>query len=874
MVKGGNTPAHDLDIWLVDLATSTFRGIPGVGATNFNMAAASNGDLFVVGQDALNRTLFPEPVVAAACTGFAPSTLSWVQNPSSAGPTVLTRDLNSLPGGGCNPVAKNIALTQPTDLALLEGAAGVLKVFVSAISSDRIGVLVPNSATPINWPRRTINVTPMNPASPKAGPVALALKGANPAVGTDPGARLYVLNRFDYSVTLIDPIGETVVGGIPLSVDPRPAHVLAGQHFLYDAEQSLSGFSACSSCHPYGRTDGLAWDLGSPGQPQSAFGLNYVDGIVEFSGNPPAIVFTQLIDNLNNGFSDDKGLMVTQSMQGLLNFEVPLAERGFASNAPYYWRGTRFDFPDFNGGFQNLLLGPGLSTADMNAYHEFINTIHYPPNPQQPKDRVFSGTVGGFPGGSTLAQSGMELFHTRRLCVTPNCVPELEGNRSCAHCHALPEGSNNRATEFLGNHKLLPPGSTDVVALETAALRGLIQKEARLDKTGLVDSTVVTGLEGLEHGGFSTSINGFINVFGALFTPTELTDVKQFVHEFDWGVGPIVGIPQTVDSTNVATALTFVAPLDCSVPNTPNWNAIRCMEGQADIANTGVAVQGVLGATAVGFWYDPTAVPPVYRQEPAGLVLTTANLLNQIVVGDHLIFQAVPLGSDRRIAAPSGTTAPLVGPVPSTVNLLPMVANSAYQRVPTLTANWNNWTWPHNPPQPQALFPHTIKVFQHGLIQEAIPQNGFGLGPPGTRLRHDAPRRFRVSGLDIRHGAQLRLFVPNDVAGPPNPAGPLNQINTIRLTLPLYPTTEKDPVTGFPVWQSAVELEPLIYYLMMLGGTAAPGVAPGFTDWFSGISEPPPPGFFDPLRWNFHYVRIVNQDGTQNLGGWQPIFVQ
>ncbi|MCB1036806.1 MAG: hypothetical protein KDD47_23475, partial [Acidobacteria bacterium] len=514
--KGGNTPQYDFDLFVFDLATSTFRALGGVATTNFNMVAARNGDLFVVGQDALNRVLAPEPAVAAACTGFAPSTLSWVQNPSTATPVVLTRDLNALPGAACNPVAKPVALTQPTDVALLETDAGVRKVFLSALSSDRIGVIVPNSATPINWPRRTINVAPIQPSSTKAGPVGLAIKGANPAVSTDPGARLYVLNRFDHSVTLIDPIGETVVGAIALSLDPRPAYILAGQHFLYDAEQSLNGFSACSSCHPYGRTDGLAWDLGSPGQPQSPFNLNFSDGQVEFAGNPPVIVFNQLIDNLNNGFSDRKGLMVTQSLQGLLNFEVGMAERGFTTNAPYYWRGTRFDFPDFNGGFQNLLLGPGLTAAEMAAYHEFINSIHYPPNPQQLKNRVLSGVVGGTGGTSTLGQSGLEMYHTRPLCVTPACVPELEANRSCVHCHALPEGSNNRATEFLPNLELFA-GGTDLIALETAALRGLFQKEARLDRSGLAISPVVTGFEGLAHQGGAVSINGFNLVFGAFF---------------------------------------------------------------------------------------------------------------------------------------------------------------------------------------------------------------------------------------------------------------------------------------------------------------------------------------------------------------------
>ncbi|MCH9651963.1 MAG: hypothetical protein K0U98_27285 [Deltaproteobacteria bacterium] len=881
--KGGNTPTYDLDIWMFDLATSTFRSIAGVGATNFNMAAASNGDLFVVSQDALNRLLFPEPMVAGACTGFAPSVLSWVQNPSSANPTILRRDLNSVAGSGtCNSVGKTIALTQPTDLALFEVGGSVSKVFVSALSSDRIGVIDPNSATPINWPRRVINISPIvGSVSPKAGPVALALKAANGGVSTDPGARLYVLNRFDSSVTIIDPVAETVVGEMDLAVDPRPAHIIAGQHFLYDAEQSGNGFSACSTCHPYGRTDGFAWDLGSPGQPQSAFNLNFADGIVMF--NAVGLDFTELLDNLNNGFSDDKGLMVSQSLQGLLNFELDMSNRLFTSNAPYYWRGTRFDFPDFNGGFQNLMLGPGLSPPDMAAYHEFINTIHYPPNPEQPKDRVYSGTVGTGGNPSTLAQSGLEMFHVRPLCLSVNCFPELEANRSCVHCHSLPEGSNNRATEFLANNKLGPTGpSSDVVALETAALRGLIQKQAVLDKTAFGVSPIRTGLEGLSHTGGSASINAFNLVFTPFFTATELTDLNQFVHEMDWGVGPMIGVPQTVNPGNVANALNFTPPLDCANPASASFNAILCMEAQADIANAGVAVQVNISGFQAGLWYDPTQLPPVYWLEPfTGFSITRAGLLGLVTnPGDQLVFQSVPLGDERRIAGIRGTTVPIPGVAPASLSLLPMVPDTSYQRVQTLTANWNNFTWPYtnppfNPSQPQAIFPHILKVFQHGLIQNAVPQNGFGLGLPGTPLRHDSPRRFRVSGNNIRHGAELHVFIPNDVLGPPNPNGPQDQINTIDLAIPLYPTTERDPTNGnLPVWQTAVELEPFFYYAMMLGGGAAPGVAATFNDWFNTISEPPPPAFFDPLNWNFHFIQVVNADGTLGSGGWQPIFVQ
>ena len=47
--------------------------------------------------------------------------------------------------------------------------------------------------------------------------------------------------------------------------NPEPVEVTAGRKFLYDARlTSGNGNDACASCHIFGDTDGLAWDLGNP----------------------------------------------------------------------------------------------------------------------------------------------------------------------------------------------------------------------------------------------------------------------------------------------------------------------------------------------------------------------------------------------------------------------------------------------------------------------------------------------------------------------------------------------------------------------------------------------------------------------------------
>ena len=178
-----------------------------------------------------------------------------------------------------------------------------------------------------------------------------------------------------------------------------------------------------------------------------------------------------------------------------------------------------------------------------------------------------------------------------------------------------------------------------------------------------------------------------------------------------------------------------------------------------------------------------------------------------------------------------------------------------------------------------SAFLHQVRLLQWGLIKDAADENGFGLG---QSIRDDAPRRFRVSGANIRHGAHLRLYYHDDPkAGPPDPTGPLDQMQTGVLTLPLYPTRDTDAQTGEPIWSTAVELEPRAYYTLMLGGARAPGVAAATGDvapfsfpMVDAALDEPPRNSFAPMRWNFHFLEVVNADGTTGAGGWQRLRIE
>ncbi|MCH9646705.1 MAG: hypothetical protein K0U98_00625 [Deltaproteobacteria bacterium] len=880
--------------------------IPNLGTTNFNMALASNGDVFVVGGQAQTH-LDNEPGVAAAPTGFVKSMFYMVRDICGT-PEVKARDVNleqkplqqspqqplpaplSAEGESMvtaqvltGPVAFSKALSQLTSVLPFEVDGVVTKVFFTAFGNDRLGIIQPDfNADPNTWKIRRRNIQPLQ--HPVAGPRGLALKPAN---GDTSPARLYVLNRLDNSVTFFNPVNNAKLGQFALQHDPTPPRIRDGQTFLYSATHSGTGFVSCASCHVDGRTDALKWDLATP----------------DIAGEPipPVLLDGVAIHQITN-WPDDKGLMITQSLQGLLNWEVDQETQELVTNAPYHWRGDREDLPAFNPAFDGLMLGDELEPEEVLAFEDFVNSIQYGPNPKQPRDRMYSGSFGDpdtfvydpAGDGSTGGQRGMKIFHT---------VASL-GVSSCSRCHQLPEGSNNRITVNLGQ------------PTESAATRGLFQKEAKRDVNGYSDpaTTALTGLDGMLHFGFVPNIfacddplfphlfnsvgtiNSFINLtFEGTICPgqgpfcPDGQDLAEFVHEMDWGTGPLVGYPLTVRKNSAPGADDGTASV-CD-PLLPDNDAILdCMEDQSRLSNSGVSARGLLAAAERGWWFDPRV--DRYIEEPAGTVLTRSALLGLVVNrADYLTFTASPLGSERRIAAPDGkpfkSTTP--GVPPASLELLPMIPNTGNVDIPTQTLAWadlNNGQVPStsgSPFQQESIFVHTLRIYQE-VLSQVTPQ--FGL----PEVRHEAPRKLRVAGFDIRPGSELHLFTmdfPDDLPLPvPLPtlsaSGPLSQVPTRRSIFPLYPT-DQVLSDGREVWETAVELEPIVWTMMLLGWEDAPGVRTIYEDqWVqgTGFSFPDPPdaatlGLFDPAGYNLHYVRVVNEDSSQGDATlWQPLTIQ
>jgi YVTN family beta-propeller protein len=98
--------------------------------------------------------------------------------------------------------------------------------------------------------------------------------GRNPRgiVLSPDGSRLYVANRLDDTVSILDTTQGKVVGTIalggPAIIDPRRR----GERLFYSSKFSFQGQFGCANCHLDSTFDGLAWDLEPDG-----LGVDIVD---------------------------------------------------------------------------------------------------------------------------------------------------------------------------------------------------------------------------------------------------------------------------------------------------------------------------------------------------------------------------------------------------------------------------------------------------------------------------------------------------------------------------------------------------------------------------------------------------------------------
>jgi hypothetical protein len=412
---------------------------------------------------------------------------------STAGP-VTSRILNPhinydvLPAPATEP---DSALGQPMDM---DYAGAGNRLYVACMSTDRLGVV---SATTSGSGGGFVQARIPVPGGPSGVKVDNARN------------QVYVLSRFRNELRTFSTADFSLLGQTALGYDPTPDEIVNGRRNFYSGRTSGHGDQSCASCHIFGDTDNLAWDLGVPTG----------DSLPPPLGQP---------DTLLAGFDPMKGPLVTQSLRGLSTTE------------PFHWRGDRSDIMAFNPAFDGLMGLPAvLPDTNMAAVAQFAMSLRYPPNPFQNLDRTQRNT-GTIPNPA----SGESLFLNR----------PIHGSQRCVDCHQTPEGTNR---QLVNSAAILR--SQD---FKVPHLRNLYQKVGYDTTAGVVSERGY----GFTADGSADKLFNFLKSPRFSFTAgaegdDERRNVEAFLLAFDTGMAPAVGHQITFDAAN-KTSSELIAKLD------------------------------------------------------------------------------------------------------------------------------------------------------------------------------------------------------------------------------------------------------------------------------------------------------------------------
>ena len=615
----------DKDVFVIDAMSDPPARVDGpsgffahVGTILFNMIVnPASGKVYVSNTEALNMGMFEGPGIFAGVSLRGHLHESRISVLSSAG--VAPRHLNKhIDYDSCctpapNPEnAKSLAI--PTDMAITSDGA---KLYVAALGSSKIGVFDTAQLESDTFVPSTANQIAVS----GGGPTGLALDEAR--------HRLYVLTRFDDSISVINTVSRAEIAHIPM-YNPEPESVVAGRPFLYDAAFSSShGDSSCASCHVFGDLDSVAWDLGNPDAPVLT--------------NPgPFISFPFPIPS--SDLHPMKGPMSTQSL------------RGMANHGPMHWRGDRtagndapsaqpdsgtFDevaaFKKFQPAFADLLgRHEEIPDQGMQALSDFILQLTYPPNPNRALDRSLTPEQ----------QIGHDFFFGP---ISDVVLP-------CAGCHHTdPQGNpGSSAPGFFGTSGV---NTFDFQPqfFKIPHLRNMYQKNGMF---GMVASGQFYGGDFVHQGdqirGFGFLHDGsnetgssfqFLNNNGFNEAPNNPAGfpvgpagdplrraVGSFLFAFDSNLAPIVGQQITLTEANEAVT----AP------------RIDLMITRADLDECDLVAKARVHKREVGFLYVGGGAFVINR---AALPAVPDLLLRQLpqLSGTELTYTCAPPGSGERI---------------------------------------------------------------------------------------------------------------------------------------------------------------------------------------------------------------------------------
>ncbi|MBW2716237.1 MAG: SMP-30/gluconolactonase/LRE family protein, partial [Deltaproteobacteria bacterium] len=503
-----------------------------VGTTLFNMAVNPiSGKIYVSNTDSQNHVRFEGPGTLAAPIKpmGEPSTVQGnlaharitVLDGSSVVPRHLNKhiDYSALPAPAgvkeksvANPMGMMVS---PDGNTLYVASFGSGKVGVFDTSDLETNAFVPSSTDHIQLSG--------------GGPSGLALQGT----------RLYVLTRFNNSISVVDTTTKTEVQTVALH-NPEPSSVVTGRPFLYDANlTSSNGEASCSSCHIGGDLDDLAWDLGNPDDLRKQ-NINPMNDEPFVDLGVGSCLIQQLAFGNACTFHPMKGPMTTQSLRGL------------DLQGPQHWRGDRggdatSSFLAFNGAFPGLVgRDTELDSADMVAFKDFALQLRYPPNPTRNLDSTLT----------SIQSSGQSVFD----------APDTDQVASCNDCHTL-EPANGF---FGGDGRSTFDAGTEI--FKVPHLRNMYQKvgmfgAAEPQPTTISQIGTITAFDGpfadqgdqirgygYTHDGSVDTLFRFVSASLFDINNNEQSQVEAFMIAFDTDLAPVVGQQVTLTATNAGVA--------------------------------------------------------------------------------------------------------------------------------------------------------------------------------------------------------------------------------------------------------------------------------------------------------------------------------
>jgi DNA-binding beta-propeller fold protein YncE len=448
----------DLDVFSINSETLEKQSaFAHIGTTLFNLAVnPKSGQVYVSNTEANNATRFEGPGVFGGSTvqgNIAKSRITLIlPDTGEVKARHLNRHINYADLKG-NTSVKQHTLSTPMQLAISSDGK---TLYSAVIGSNKIAVLPTKQLEQDSlWDNEGEEFDPTlvskNYFSVDGGPAGLLLVEEKQA--------LYVFTRFDNSLVNINLSTGAEQQRLAMN-SPEPANFSAGRSMLYDGNRSSSnGESSCASCHIFGDTDHLSWNLGNP---DASNGKNYqpfpTENLPELGCLlvGPTDDSCKLLEVINgNGdkrsFASMKGPMGTQTLRGLQN------------HGHMHWRGDRSvgyfgedtehildektSFKNFIVAFEGLL---GLDIAlpesvnaknksksvveleqDIDKFADFILRVTLPPNPIRGLDNTMSAS----------AKIGSDFFHGERRADGAAEDTSLNGDNvdgvNCEGCHGV-----------------------------------------------------------------------------------------------------------------------------------------------------------------------------------------------------------------------------------------------------------------------------------------------------------------------------------------------------------------------------------------------------------------------------------------------------